>query len=74
VSTKFTGTPSTLSVMPPRSCRFRPVAVTTMSASNLHVVKVVATQDLRVEVRYLEALDKTPIADIKPALEPLGQR
>jgi tRNA (Thr-GGU) A37 N-methylase len=67
--------------VPPRGDASRPVQGVFVTRSpgrpnplGIHVVKVVATQDLRVEVRYLEALDKTPIADIKPALGPLGQR
>jgi tRNA-Thr(GGU) m(6)t(6)A37 methyltransferase TsaA len=40
----------------------------------MHVVKVLAVQDLRVQVRRLEAIDQTPVVDIKPVLEPRGQR
>jgi tRNA-Thr(GGU) m(6)t(6)A37 methyltransferase TsaA len=40
----------------------------------LHVVKILATQDLRVQVHGLEAIDKTPIVDVKPVLEPRGER
>ena len=40
----------------------------------LHVVKVLAAHDLRVFVRDLEAIDGTPIVDIKPVLEPRGER
>jgi tRNA-Thr(GGU) m(6)t(6)A37 methyltransferase TsaA len=35
----------------------------------LHRVRVVATQGLRVLVRPLEALDRTPVIDVKPVLD-----
>jgi tRNA-Thr(GGU) m(6)t(6)A37 methyltransferase TsaA len=35
----------------------------------LHRVRVVATQGLRVLVRPLEALDQTPVIDVKPVLD-----
>jgi tRNA-Thr(GGU) m(6)t(6)A37 methyltransferase TsaA len=35
----------------------------------LHRVQVVATEGLRILVRPLEALDKTPVIDVKPVLE-----
>jgi tRNA-Thr(GGU) m(6)t(6)A37 methyltransferase TsaA len=40
----------------------------------LHVVKVLAVDDLRIQVQNLEAVDGTPIVDVKPALEPRGDR
>lgn len=40
----------------------------------LHTVRIVAIDGTRVQVGNLEALDKTPIVDIKPVLEPLHQR
>jgi tRNA-Thr(GGU) m(6)t(6)A37 methyltransferase TsaA len=40
----------------------------------LHSVQIVAIDDTRIRVRNLEALDRTPIVDIKPLLEPLGER
>jgi tRNA-Thr(GGU) m(6)t(6)A37 methyltransferase TsaA len=40
----------------------------------LHVVKILAIDGLRLRVRDLEAIDKTPIVDIKSALEPRGHR
>jgi tRNA-Thr(GGU) m(6)t(6)A37 methyltransferase TsaA len=40
----------------------------------LHVVTILAVDDLRIHVRGLEAVDGTPIVDIKSALEPRGQR
>jgi tRNA (Thr-GGU) A37 N-methylase len=40
----------------------------------LHVVKILAVDGLHLRVRDLEAIDKTPIVDIKSALEPRGQR
>jgi tRNA-Thr(GGU) m(6)t(6)A37 methyltransferase TsaA len=40
----------------------------------LHRVRVLSIEGLRVQVRDLEALDGTPIIDVKPVLEPLGER
>ena len=40
----------------------------------LHRVRVVATEGLRVLVRPLEALDKTPVLDIKPVLDKTTER
>jgi tRNA-Thr(GGU) m(6)t(6)A37 methyltransferase TsaA len=40
----------------------------------LHLVQILAVEGLRIHVRHLEALDRTPIVDIKPVLEPRGQR
>ncbi len=40
----------------------------------LHQVMILAIDDLRVHVRGLEAVDGTPIIDVKSALEPRGQR
>ncbi len=40
----------------------------------LHRVRIVARQGLRVVVRPLEALDKTPVIDVKPVLGPAGER
>jgi tRNA-Thr(GGU) m(6)t(6)A37 methyltransferase TsaA len=40
----------------------------------LHRVEIVAIEDTRLQVRNLEALDGTPIVDIKPLLEPIGER
>ena len=40
----------------------------------LHTVQVLQIDDLRIRVRNLEALDGTPIVDVKPILEPLGER
>lgn len=40
----------------------------------LHRVQIVAIEGVRVRVRNLEALDGTPIVDIKPVLEPSGER
>lgn len=40
----------------------------------LHTVHIVAIENTRIRVRNLEALDATPILDIKPVLEPLGER
>jgi tRNA-Thr(GGU) m(6)t(6)A37 methyltransferase TsaA len=40
----------------------------------MHVVTILAVDDLRIRVRDLEAIDKTPIVDSKPVLEPRGKR
>ena len=40
----------------------------------LHTVQIVAVDGDRMRVRNLEALDGTPILDVKPVLEPLGER
>ena len=40
----------------------------------LHRVAVLATEDQRIRVRGLEAVDGTPVLDIKPVLEVLEER
>jgi tRNA-Thr(GGU) m(6)t(6)A37 methyltransferase TsaA len=40
----------------------------------LHRVQIVSIDGARVRVRNLEALDGTPIVDVKPVLEPIGER
>jgi tRNA-Thr(GGU) m(6)t(6)A37 methyltransferase TsaA len=40
----------------------------------LHNVLILAIDHTRIRVRNLEALDRTPIVDIKPVLEPIGER
>jgi len=40
----------------------------------LHRVEIVSIDDLTVRVRNLEALDGTPVIDVKPVLEPIGDR
>jgi len=40
----------------------------------LHTVRIVAIEGTRIEVRNLEALDKTPVLDIKPLLGTMDQR
>jgi tRNA-Thr(GGU) m(6)t(6)A37 methyltransferase TsaA len=40
----------------------------------LHNVVILAIDDTRIRVRNLEALDRTPIVDVKPLLEPVGKR
>jgi tRNA-Thr(GGU) m(6)t(6)A37 methyltransferase TsaA len=40
----------------------------------MHSVTILAVDDLRVHVEGLEAVDGTPIIDIKPALQPRGRR
>ena len=40
----------------------------------LHRVQVLSIEGTRIGVRPLEAVDGTPVVDIKPVLEPLGDR
>ena len=40
----------------------------------LHRVEILAIDGLRVQVRNLEALDRTPVLDVKPVLGPTGER
>ena len=40
----------------------------------LHTVQIVAIDGMRIRVRNLEALDGTPIVDVKPLLGPIEQR
>jgi tRNA-Thr(GGU) m(6)t(6)A37 methyltransferase TsaA len=40
----------------------------------LHRVQVLAVDDTRIHVRHLEALDRTPVVDIKPVLGPVDER
>jgi tRNA-Thr(GGU) m(6)t(6)A37 methyltransferase TsaA len=65
----------------PRDDRSRPVTgvFATRSADRpnpigLHRVEITAIEGLRVRVRNLEALDGTPIVDVKPVLGPPDER
>ena len=40
----------------------------------LHRVRIVSIDGSRVQVRHLEALNGTPIVDVKPLLGPVGER
>ncbi len=40
----------------------------------LHEVEIIAVESDRLQVRGLEAIDGTPVIDIKPVLEPKGAR
>lgn len=40
----------------------------------LHRVEIISINGLTVQVRNLEAIDGTPIIDVKPILEPIGER
>jgi tRNA-Thr(GGU) m(6)t(6)A37 methyltransferase TsaA len=40
----------------------------------LHHVQILAIDDTRIRVRNLEALDGTPVVDIKPLLGPVSER
>jgi tRNA-Thr(GGU) m(6)t(6)A37 methyltransferase TsaA len=65
-------------VVHPRGDRARPALGVFSTRSphrpnpiGLHTVRIVAIDGARIRVRNLEALDRTPILDIKPVLEPL---
>jgi tRNA-Thr(GGU) m(6)t(6)A37 methyltransferase TsaA len=40
----------------------------------LHTVQILAIDDTRIRVSNLEALDRTPVVDIKPVLGPVAER
>lgn len=40
----------------------------------LHTVEILAIDDMRIRVRNLEAVDRTPIVDLKPVLGPVEER
>ena len=40
----------------------------------LHTVEILAIEDTRIRVRNLEALDGTPVIDLKPVLGPVDER
>jgi tRNA-Thr(GGU) m(6)t(6)A37 methyltransferase TsaA len=40
----------------------------------LHTVRIVATEATRVRVDGLEAVDGTPVLDVKPVLGPIAER
>ena len=40
----------------------------------LHRVQVLGIDDTRIQVRHLEALDRTPVVDTKPVLGPVDER
>ena len=40
----------------------------------LHRVRILAVEDGRIFVSNLEAIDKTPILDVKPVLDPAAER
>ena len=40
----------------------------------LHLVEIVGIDEMRIRVRNLEAVDGTPIVDIKPVLGAVGDR
>ena len=40
----------------------------------LHRVEILAIEGIRVQVRNLEALDRTPVLDVKPILGPTSER
>jgi len=40
----------------------------------IHAVTILEVNDLRIRVKGLEAIDKTPVVDIKSVLEARGER
>lgn len=40
----------------------------------LHRTQVIAVDGLRIQVSHLEALDKTPVLDVKPVLDQIAER
>ena len=40
----------------------------------LHRVRILSVDGLRIQVSELEALDRTPVIDIKPVLDPMAER
>ncbi|MET9022799.1 tRNA (N6-threonylcarbamoyladenosine(37)-N6)-methyltransferase TrmO [Actinopolymorpha sp. NPDC004070] len=65
----------------PRDDRTRPLAGVFSTRSpdrpnpiGLHRVRIVAVDGLRVRVADLEALDGTPVLDVKPVLDPATER
>jgi tRNA-Thr(GGU) m(6)t(6)A37 methyltransferase TsaA len=40
----------------------------------LHHLQILEIDDTRIRVRNLEAIDRTPVVDIKPLLGPVGER
>jgi tRNA-Thr(GGU) m(6)t(6)A37 methyltransferase TsaA len=68
-------------VVHPRGDRTRPPLCVFSTRSpdrpnpiGLHTVQVLAIDDTRIRVRNLEALDRTPVVDIKPVLGPVAER
>jgi tRNA (Thr-GGU) A37 N-methylase len=57
--------------MPPgRRRRFQhPVSAPPPNPIGLHQVEITAVEGTRVRVRHLEAIDGTPIIDVKPVLK-----
>jgi tRNA-Thr(GGU) m(6)t(6)A37 methyltransferase TsaA len=65
----------------PRDDQYRPLTGVFSTRSpdrpnpiGLHRVRILAIDDTRIRVRNLEALDRTPVVDIKPLLEPVSER
>jgi tRNA-Thr(GGU) m(6)t(6)A37 methyltransferase TsaA len=65
----------------PRDDRNRPVCGVFATRSQdrpnpigLHTVRVLAIDDLRIRVRHLEAIDGTPVLDVKPTLGAIAER
>ena len=70
-----------VTIVHPRGDRSRPARGVFSTRSpdrpnpiGLHRVQIVSIDGSRIRVRNLEALDGTPIVDVKSVLEPLGER
>ena len=66
LSATFTSTPSTVIVMPPNAWRFRPVAVTMMSASSSRPDSSLIPRSVKVSIRSVTT-------DASPALMALNR-
>jgi tRNA-Thr(GGU) m(6)t(6)A37 methyltransferase TsaA len=69
-----------LSTVPGDNPGSRPLGVFSTRSPNrpnpigLHRVEILAVDGLRLQVSPLEALDRTPVLDIKPVLDPTAER
>lgn len=69
-----------LSTVPGDNPGSRPVGVFSTRSPDrpnpigMHRVRILAVDGLRVQVSDLEALDRTPVLDIKPVLDPAAER
>lgn len=69
-----------LATVPGDNPHSRPLGVFSTRSPNrpnpvgLHRVRILAIDGLRIQVDALEALDRTPIVDIKPVLDPHRER
>ena len=69
-----------LSTIPGDNPQSRPLGVFSTRSPNrpnpigLHRVQILAIDGLRIQVDELEAVDRTPLVDIKPVLDPKSER